>query len=132
MTHEIGGDALAGERRQNPDVRDSGVADDGSAGQGEPARHGIGGANELVFDECADGSAPFQQCGDLPRGQTRQGRKADHRGAEQIRRGNQVAFAVEHTDLGGHTVIMSRNVRVSEGASLDRARSRYTDQYGRC
>src|ERR1700722_17336258 len=132
MEHEIGGDAFAGERRQNPDMRDSSVADDGSAGKSESARHGIGGANELVLDECADGAALFQQCGDLPWRQTRQGREADHRGAKQIRRGNQVAFAVEHTDLGGHTDIMSRSRCGSEGASLDRIRSRYADQYGCC
>ncbi len=122
MAHEIGGDAFAGERRQNPDMCDRGVADDGSAGKGEPARHGIGGANELAVDECADGSARFQQRGDLPRRQTRQGREADHRGAEQIRRGDEVAFAVEHTDLGGHPDIMSRGSCGSEGASLEQAR----------
>ena len=98
----------AGERRQNPDVRHGRVADHGSTRKGEPARHGISGADELVVDECADGAAGLQQLSDLPRCEVGQPREPDHRGAEHVGRGNEVVLAVEHANLGGHPAIMPR------------------------
>src|SRR6185312_2975856 len=85
------------------------VTDHVPARQGEAARHRVGGADESTVDECTDGAAGFEQSSDLPGFEACQSRETDHGGAEHVGRGDEVGFAVEHADVGGHPDIMSRD-----------------------
>jgi len=108
MMYQVGGDPFSGERRQHPDVGHGGMAHDRPAGKRQPARHRVGGANELPSDESPDRAAGFEQLGNLPGRQVRQRGEPDHGGAKHVRRGDEIVLAVEHTDVGGHPAIMSQ------------------------
>ena len=87
-------------------MRHGRVVDHGSARKSQRAGHGVCGADELVVDESTDRAAGFEQAGDLTRSEVRQTREPDHGSPEHIGRGDEVAFAVEDTDVGGHPVII--------------------------
>ena len=116
MLNEICRDASSGERRQHPDVRHGRMADLGSTGKGQRARHGVGGTGELVVDESTDRAAGFEQSGDLSRREAGQTREPDHRSAEHIGRGKKIVFADKYADVGGHPDIMSRELILRSAA----------------
>ena len=70
--------------------------------------HGTPGSrHQLLVDEGADGATGLEQCGDLAGWKIGQRRETDHRGAKHVGRGDQISFAVQHPDVGGHAAIMS-------------------------